>query len=67
MTVDELMQEIAILLYEKEKLTLGQASKLARMSQLRFQFLLASRQIPVHYGIREFEADLKVLRETRQS
>ncbi len=63
MTAGELMQEIAILLYQKERLTLGQASRLAGMSQLQFQFLLASRQIPVHYSIANFDADLKTLRE----
>jgi predicted HTH domain antitoxin len=63
MTVDELLQEIAILLYQKGKLSLGQASRLARVSQLQFQFLLASRQIPIHYDIAEFESDLKTLRE----
>jgi predicted HTH domain antitoxin len=63
MTETELMQEIAILFYQKEKLTLGQASRLARMSQLQFQSLLASRQIPLHYDVAEFEADLKTLRE----
>jgi predicted HTH domain antitoxin len=63
MTAGELMQEIAVLLYLKEKLTLGQASRLAGMSQLQFQFLLASRQIPIHYGIADFDADLKTLRE----
>lgn len=63
MTAAELMQEIAILLYQKEKLTLGQASRLAQMSQLQFQFLLASRQIPIHYDINEFDADLKTLQE----
>ncbi len=63
MTADELVQEVAILLYQKDKLTLGQASRLAEMSQLQFQFLLASRQIPIHYDIAEFEADLKALRE----
>jgi predicted HTH domain antitoxin len=63
MTAAELMQEVALLLYQKDKLTLGQASRLAGMSQLQFQFLLASRQIPVHYDVAEFEADLKTLRE----
>jgi predicted HTH domain antitoxin len=63
MTAAELMQEVALLLYQKEKLTLGQASRLAGMSQLQFQFLLASRQIPVHYDVADFEADLKTLRE----
>ncbi|MCL4302792.1 MAG: UPF0175 family protein [Anaerolineae bacterium] len=63
MTETELLQEIAILLFQKEKLTLGQASQLARMSQLQFQLLLDSRQIPIHYDVDEFEADLRTLRD----
>lgn len=63
MTETELLQEIAVLLFQKEKLTLGQASQLARMSQLQFQLLLASRQIPIHYDVDEFEADLGTLRD----
>lgn len=63
MTEEELRQEIAILLFQKEKLTLGQASRLAGMSQLQFQHLLASRQISVHYDVAEFEEDLKMLKE----
>ncbi|OGO43305.1 MAG: hypothetical protein A2Z04_07775 [Chloroflexi bacterium RBG_16_57_9] len=59
----ELRQEIAVLLYQKDKLTLGQASQLAQMSQPQFQFLLASRQIPVHYDVAEFEADMGTLRD----
>ena len=63
MTAAELAQEVAVLLYQKGKLTLGQASQLAEMSQLQFQHLLASRRIPVHYDVADFEADLKTLRE----
>lgn len=63
MTPAELIQEIAILLYQKEKLTLGQASHFTGMGQLQFQFLLASRQIPIHYDVADFEDDLKTLRE----
>jgi predicted HTH domain antitoxin len=61
MTADELRQEIAVLLFQKDKLTLGQASRLAGMTRLQFQHLLASRQIPVHYDVAEFEEDLKTL------
>jgi predicted HTH domain antitoxin len=61
MTAEELRQEIAVLLFQKDKLTLGQASRLAGMSRLQFQHLLASRQIPVHYDVAEFEEDLKTL------
>jgi predicted HTH domain antitoxin len=63
MSVDEVKQELAVLLFQKEKLTLGQASWLAGMSQLQFQHLLASRKIPVHYDVTEFEADLRTLHE----
>jgi predicted HTH domain antitoxin len=62
-TATELLQELALLLFQQKKLTLGQASRLVGMSQLQFQHLLASRQIPVHYGVADFEADLRTLRE----
>ncbi|MGH7598658.1 MAG: UPF0175 family protein [bacterium] len=62
MSENEIMQEIAILLFQKEKLTLSQASKMAGMTQLQFQHLLASRQIPIHYDVEELEADIKTLR-----
>ena len=61
MTEAELAQEIAVFPFQKGKLTLGQAGRLAGMSQ--FQYLLASRQIPVHCDVAEFEEDLKTLRE----
>ena len=63
MSESELKREIAILLFQKEKLTLGQSSRLAGMSQIEFQHLLASRQISVHYDVAEFEEDLKTLME----
>ncbi|MEW6481554.1 MAG: UPF0175 family protein [bacterium] len=62
-TEEELKQEMALLLFKKEKLTLGQASQLAGITQLQFQHLLASQQIPIHYGAEDFEEDLKTLKE----
>ena len=43
MSIPELTREIAIMLFQKDKLTLGQASQLADMNQFQFQHLLASR------------------------
>jgi len=63
MSVDEVKEELAVLLFQKDKITLGQASWLAGMSQLQFQHLLASRKIQVHYDVAEFEADLRTLHE----
>jgi len=66
MSASELMQELAVALFQKEKLTLAQASQLAGMSRLQFQHLLASRNIPIHYDVAEFEADLNTLRELKR-
>jgi predicted HTH domain antitoxin len=59
----ELKLEIAVMLFQKEKLSLGQASRLAAMDYFEFQHLLASRNISLHYDVAEFEADLNTLRE----
>jgi predicted HTH domain antitoxin len=58
----ELRQELAVLLFQQERLTLAQAAALADIDRLRFQHLLASRDILIHYDVAEFEADLETLR-----
>lgn len=63
MSQQEIMTEMAVMLFQKGKLTLGQASELAETPQLQFQHLLASRHISVHYDVADFEKDLKTLRE----
>lgn len=66
MSESELRQEIAVLLFEKDRITLAQASRLAGVERLRFQHLLASRGIPVHYDVEDFEEDLDTLRDLRR-
>jgi len=63
MSETELLVEIAIMLFEKEKFTLGQASRFAKMNQLEFQRLLASRKIPLHYGVDDLRKDVISLKE----
>lgn len=63
MTEEELRCELAVMLFQKEKLTLGQASQLAGLTQLEFQQALASRKIPLHYDVAEFDEDMKTLAE----
>jgi predicted HTH domain antitoxin len=48
-----------VLLFQQERLTLGQAAILAARPQLEFQRLLASRKIPLNYGVEEMEQDLR--------
>ena len=62
----ELRREIAVLLFQQDKLTLGQASHFAGMSQLEFQRLLAHRHIAGHYDVQEFTDDLNTLRKLGQ-
>jgi predicted HTH domain antitoxin len=59
----ELKQELALAFFQQERLTLAQASRIAEMTQLAFQALLAERQIPIHYGVEEFREDLRTLRQ----
>ena len=60
----ELKRELALTLFQQERLTLAQASRLAEMTQLAFQALLSDRQIPIHYGIEEFREGLRTLRQS---
>lgn len=62
----ELRVEIAVMLFQKEKLTLGRAAELADMGQLEFQRLLASREIPIHYDVEDLEEDLHTLDRLRE-
>lgn len=63
MSESELRQELAVLLFQQDRVTLAQAARLAEMDRVRFQHLLASRDIPVHYDVADFEHDLTTLRE----
>jgi predicted HTH domain antitoxin len=63
MSEAELRQEIAVLLFHRDKLTLAQASRFAHLNRLQFQHVLASRQISVHYDVADFEADLQTLQQ----
>jgi predicted HTH domain antitoxin len=57
----EIKQELALTLFQQDRLTLAQASHPAEMSQLAFRSLLAERRIPIHYGVEEFREDLRTL------
>ena len=57
------LREIAIALFQKELVTLGTASQIAGMHQMEFQQLIGSRGICIHYDVKEFEEDLKNLRD----
>jgi predicted HTH domain antitoxin len=62
----ELKQELALILFQQERLTLGQAARLAEMNHLAFQAMLAERRVPIHYGVEEFREDLRTLQQTER-
>lgn len=57
----ELLQELILVLFQQDKLSLGKASELLGMSQIRFQQLLGERKICVHYDVAEFQEDIEHL------
>ncbi len=59
----DLRTELAISLFQQERITLGTASQLAGLHQIEFQQLLASRGICMHYDVEDLEQDLKSLHE----
>lgn len=62
LSAKEILLKVAVVLFQEEKLTLGQASKLAGIHQFEFQQELAKRKIPVHYGEEDFERDLQTIK-----
>lgn len=58
----DLKLEIAILLFQQEKITLGTASEFAEMNPMEFQRILGNCKIPIHYGIEDFQQDLRTLK-----
>jgi predicted HTH domain antitoxin len=57
----EILLKVALMLFQEEKLTLGQASSLAGLHQFEFQKELAKREISIHYGEEDYKRDLKTL------
>lgn len=62
---EDLLVDIAVWLFEQRRLTLGQAARLTGMSQPDFQHLLGRRKISLHYGVEDFEADLRTIAKPR--
>lgn len=63
MTSQELKQELALSLYQREKLSFGKAREMLGLDAWTFQQLLGSRGISVHYDVADYEEDLATLQE----
>jgi predicted HTH domain antitoxin len=59
----DLRTELAIALFQQQRITLGSASQLAGLHQIEFQRLIAARGICIHYEVEDLEQDLTSLRQ----
>ena len=55
--------ELAVSLYARGKLTLGQASEFTGLTQLEFQRQLAQRDVPLNYDLTELKRDVETLKK----
>lgn len=60
---EKILLELAIALFQRESITLGQASKIAGIHQMQFQKELAKRKISIHYDVEDFERDLETIKQ----
>lgn len=63
MTNEELAVEMAVHLFQIDRLSFGQAARMAAMNHLEFQKLLGSRQISLHYDVEELRKDVETLQK----
>jgi predicted HTH domain antitoxin len=58
---------LACHLFDKERLTLGQAAAMAGMNRTAFEDELHERRIPIYrYDVEDFELDLKALKKMKE-
>jgi len=55
--------ELALRLYQKGYVSLGQARRISNLSKWEFLELLSREKIPVNYDENELEKDLKVIEQ----
>ncbi len=58
---EDILLTLAISLFREERITLAQATRLSGLDRLEFQHHLSARKIPIHYGIQEWNEDLKTI------
>lgn len=61
LSAEELLVDIACLLYERKRMSMGQARKLALLDHISFQQELSKRNIDLHYSEIDLKKDLKNL------
>ena len=60
-SAEQIQIEIAVFLYQRQMLSIGQAKKIAHLDLIRFQQELAVRGVNIHFNATELDKDLKNL------
>ena len=63
LTEREMLHMLALMLYDQEKLSIGLASRLAKLSQSEFIDLMAEYGIELKYDIDDLKEDLENLKD----
>ncbi len=58
---EDILLALALALFQEDRITLAQAGRLCGLDRNAFQHHLAARKIPVHYGTRELDDDLRTI------
>lgn len=61
----QLLEDIAIMLYQKKKLTFGQAAQFAKLNHADFKLLLGKNQVPVNYDVAELKEDMETIKRLK--
>lgn len=61
LSAEELLVDLACYLYDKKRMSLGQARHLSGLDQISLQKELAKRNVNIHYTEEDLEKDLKNL------
>lgn len=59
---EEARIELAAALYASKRASMGRAARIAGLPHIDMQREIYRRQIPLHYGVAEWEEDLRTLR-----
>ncbi|MBA7708512.1 hypothetical protein ES703_117414 [subsurface metagenome] len=65
LTPEQAKLDFAIGLFIDKRITLGQAARVASLSQTQFLKELGKRKIPIHYDIEDFNKDLETIEKLK--
>jgi predicted HTH domain antitoxin len=62
---NQMLEDIAMMLYQKRRLTFGQAAQMAKLSYAEFQFLLGKNHVPVNYDVSDLLEDVETIKKIK--